>query len=184
MDNVQTYFLLFFRATKGTLKSIFYEGKILGGKWGNKEIYFILVKISQTKEHICHRRWRNNFCIWKKYSKTIFQNQTIIISTVYIIKPKSDFWLLVSETDLQTGISNWCQTQCSWFLADFPEYQRIKYGEAGVSCVADLWRLCNVAMQSQSIARQCTGTPWAKIWPCKQSAAVQEYKNACAEGGF
>ena len=29
MDNVQTYFLLFFRATKGTLKSIFYEGKIL-----------------------------------------------------------------------------------------------------------------------------------------------------------
>ena len=154
--------------------------------WGreNKTIYFILVDIDQMKKHIFHRRWRNEFCIWEKYSKTIFQNQTIIISTVYIIKPKSDFWLLVSETDLQTGISNWCQTQCSWFLADFPEYQRIKYGEAGVSCVADLWRLCNVAMQSQSIARRCTGTPWAKIWPCKQSAAVQEYKNACAEGGF
>ena len=154
--------------------------------WGreNKKIYFILVDIDQMKKHIFHRRWRNEFCIWGKYSKTIFQNQTILISTVYIIKPKSDFWLLVSETDLQTGISNWCQTQCSWFLADFPEYQRIKYGEAGVSCVADLWRLCNVAMQSQSIARQCTGTPWAKIWPCKQSAAVQEYKNACAEGGF
>ena len=128
--------------------------------WGreNKKIYFILVDIDQMKKHIFHRRWRNEFCIWEKYSKTIFQNQTIIISTVYIIKPKSDFWLLVSETDLQTGISNWCQTQCSWFLADFPEYQRIKYGEAGVSCVADLWRLCNVAMQSQSMARQWHST--------------------------
>ena len=47
-------------------------------------------------------------------------------------------------TDLQTGIGNWCQTQCEkktcapGFLADFPEYQRSKYGEAGVSCVADL----------------------------------------------
>ena len=95
-------------------------------------------------------------------------------------------------------MSNWCQAQLTWSThcrekTRAPGFFLQKYFWAshiwsGRCKVCSRFMTANVAMQSQSIARQickldqsvCTGTPRAKICPCKRRAAakkIQKYTN-------